>query len=52
MPQFLHHDLRLLNPRFDSPLLDVLTDLEHLRRLEVRGPKVTARKLPIRTVHR
>lgn len=37
MPQFLHHDLRLLNPRFDSPLLDVLTDLEHLRRLEVRG---------------
>jgi Fic family protein len=37
MPQFLHHDLRLLNPRFDSPLLDVLTDLEHLRRLELRG---------------
>lgn len=37
MLQFLHHDLRLLNPRFDSPLLDVLTDLEHLRRLEVRG---------------
>jgi len=37
MPPFLHHDLRLLNPRFDSPLLDVLTDLEHLRRLEVRG---------------
>lgn len=37
MPQFVHHDLQLLNPRFDSPLLDVLTDLEHLRRLEVRG---------------
>ena len=37
MPQFRHHDLRLLNPRFDSPLLDVLTDLEHLRRLEIRG---------------
>jgi hypothetical protein len=37
LPQFLRHDLRLLNPRFDSPLLDVLTDLEHLRRLEVRG---------------
>ncbi len=37
MPTFQHHDLRLLNPRFDSPLLDVLTDLEHLRRLEVRG---------------
>ena len=37
MPQFIHHDLRLLNPRFESPLLDVLTDLEHLRRLELRG---------------
>ena len=37
MPQFLHHDLHLLNPRFDSPLLDVLTDLEHMRRLEIRG---------------
>lgn len=37
MPQFLHNDLQLLNPRFDSPLLDVLTDLEHLRRLEIRG---------------
>lgn len=37
MPQFIHHDLRLLNPSFESPLLDVLTDLEHLRRLEIRG---------------
>ena len=37
MPQFLHYDLRLLNPRFDSPLLDVLTDLEHLRRFEMRA---------------
>lgn len=37
MPKFSHHDLQLLNPRFDSPLLDVLTDLEHLRRLEIRG---------------
>jgi len=37
MPQFRHHALQLLNPRFDSPLLDVLTDLEHLRRLELRG---------------
>lgn len=36
MPKFLDHELRLLNPRFDSPLLDVLTDLEHLRRLEIR----------------
>lgn len=37
MAQFVHHDLRLLNPNFESPLLDVLTDLEHLRRLEMRG---------------
>jgi Fic family protein len=37
MPQFVHHPLRLLNPAFSSPLLDVLTELEHLRRLEMRG---------------
>jgi Fic family protein len=37
MPRFAHHDLRLINPRFDSPLLDVLTDLEHLRRLRLEG---------------
>ena len=37
MVQFVHHDLRLLNPRFDAALLDVLTDLEHLRRLQIRG---------------
>lgn len=37
MPQFTHHDLRLLNPAFSSPLLDVLTDLEHLRRLDLAG---------------
>ena len=37
MPQFVHHDLRLINPRFDSPLLDVLTDLEYLRRLQLEG---------------
>ncbi|UVA79540.1 Fic family protein [Pandoraea commovens] len=36
-PQFAHHDLRLLNPSFDSPLVDVLTELEHLRRLELAG---------------
>lgn len=36
MPQFFPHDLRLLNPSFSSPLLDVLTDLEHLRRLEMK----------------
>jgi len=37
MAKFTHHDLRLLNPAFSSPLLDVLTDLEHLRRLEIHG---------------
>jgi Fic family protein len=37
MAQFVHHDLRLLNPRFSSPLLDVVTDLEYLRRLEMSG---------------
>ena len=37
MIQFVHHPLRLLNPSFDSPLLDVLTDLEHLRRLQIQG---------------
>lgn len=37
MAQFDHHPLRLLNPSFASPLLDVLTDLEHLRRLELAG---------------
>ncbi|GAA0723140.1 Fic family protein [Dokdonella soli] len=37
MAHFTHHDLRLLNPAFSSPLLDVLTDLEHLRRLDLAG---------------
>lgn len=37
MPSFIHHDLTLMNPAFDSPLVDVLTELEHLRRLELRG---------------
>lgn len=36
MPQLVLHELRLLNPSFSSPLLDVLTDLEHLRRLEIK----------------
>ncbi len=34
---FVHHPLRLLDPAFSSPLLDVLTDLEHLRRLPLQG---------------
>lgn len=37
MPAFHHHELCLLNPAFDSPLVDVVTDLEHLRRLRLGG---------------
>lgn len=37
MPTFTHHDLALLNPSFDSPLVDVLTELEHLRRFRLTG---------------
>ena len=36
-PRFAHHDLQLLNPSFDSPLVDVLQELEHLRRLRLGG---------------
>ncbi|PCF94627.1 Fic family protein [Vreelandella nigrificans] len=34
---FHHYDLVLLNPSFDSPLVDVLTELEYLRRLRLGG---------------
>jgi Fic family protein len=37
MPSFSHHDLHLLNPTFDSDLVDVLSELEHLRRLRLEG---------------
>lgn len=37
MPSFRHQDLSLLNPAFDSPLVDVVTELEHLRRLRLAG---------------
>lgn len=37
MPAFFHHDLELLNPSFDSHLVDVLSELEHLRRLRLEG---------------
>lgn len=37
MAAFHHFDLALLNPAFDSPLVDVLTELEHLRRLQLTG---------------
>lgn len=36
-PKFKHFDLKLPNPSFDSPLVDVVTELEHLRRLQLRG---------------
>lgn len=34
---FQHHELRLLNPGFASSLIDVLQELEHLRKLNVEG---------------
>ncbi len=37
MATFHHFNLALLNPAFDSPLVDVLTELEHLRRLQLAG---------------
>lgn len=37
MPVFNHHELSLLNPAFDSSLVDVVTELEHLRRLRLGG---------------
>lgn len=37
MPEFRHADLKLLNPSFDSSLVDVLTELEQLRRLQIVG---------------
>lgn len=37
MAKFVHHDLALLNPSFDSPLIDTLTELEYLRRLQLAG---------------
>ncbi len=35
MPKFNHYDLALLNPSFDSPLVDALTELELLRHLRL-----------------
>lgn len=37
MPIFNHHDLKLPNLAFESPLVDVSMELEHLRRLQLRG---------------
>lgn len=36
-PNFAHHELRVINPSFDSPLVDTLTELEYLRRLQLYG---------------
>ena len=37
MATFNHFELALLNPAFDSPLVDVLTELELLRHLQPKG---------------
>jgi Fic family protein len=37
MPEFNHFDLAIINPSFESPLLDVLMKLEKLRDLNLRG---------------
>ena len=37
MPVFRHQELSLPNPTFDSPLVDLVTELEHLRRLQLAG---------------
>lgn len=37
MATFTHFDLTLLNPSFDSPLVDVITELEYVRRLRLEG---------------
>ena len=36
-PRFEHCELKLCNPTFDSPLVDVVNELEHLRRLQLGG---------------
>ena len=36
-PKFEHFELKLCNPTFDSPLVDVVNELEHLRRLQLGG---------------
>ena len=36
-PKFEHVELKLCNPTFDSPLVDVVNELEHLRRLRLGG---------------
>jgi len=50
MPTFKHHELELLNPAFDSPLVDVLTELEHLRRLKLSGTTPAAVFYQLKTI--
>lgn len=37
MPEFRHFDLRIIKPDFDDPLTDTIIELNHLRKLELRG---------------
>ena len=50
MPTFTHYDLALLNPSFDSPLVDVITELEHLRRLQLSGTAAPAVFMQIKQI--
>ncbi|QYN01922.1 MAG: Fic family protein [Pseudomonas protegens] len=50
MPAFFHHDLELLNPSFDSNLVDVLSELEHLRRLRLEGDTPPAVFYQLKTI--
>jgi Fic family protein len=36
-PKFIHHDLKLIEPSFDSELTDLVIELDHLRRKELGG---------------
>lgn len=41
-PRFVDSPLRIVAPRFDSPLTDVVIELDHLRRLRLSGDTPTA----------
>lgn len=36
-PKFEHYDLNLIQPQFDSPLTDLIIELEHLRKKDLGG---------------
>lgn len=50
MNHFIHHKLRLLSPNFESPLLDIINDLEYLRRHGVIGSTPTAVFMQLKNV--